>query len=96
MVYEKVEIYPNIDNTYVIESDTGYNIHNEPVTEYVNLRENKTVNMGFVYLTAKEADSFSYFPNDIHAGEKPVVVEWIDNDTFVIDGTSYDIFDFIK
>ena len=94
-IYESTDYYASPDNAYVVERVVTYDIHNEPIEQFIYLRKNKYFNIGMLYL----CDQYNYIDGSkryLYEDKAPSVIGWIDNDTLEIDGKTYEVSTYIK
>ncbi len=94
-IYESNDCYMSPDNAYIVEKNVTYDIHNEPIEQFIYLRKNKYFNIGMLYL----CDHYNYINGTIRyldGDNSTAEIKWIDNDTIEIDGETYEVSTYIK
>ncbi len=94
-IYETTDYYASPDNAYVVERIVTYDIHNEPIEQFIYLRKNRYFNIGMLYL----CDQYNYINGAkryLYEDKIPSGISWIDNDTFEIDEETYEVSTYIK
>lgn len=95
-IYQGDKEHVNLDGSHAILVETRYDIKNNPTNEYYELREHKYIDLGFSYFYGCQLSEFSHESKYLGKGAASAEIEWIDNDTFVIDGTQYELTHYIE
>ena len=95
-IFETHQEYINPNGTYEIVRRTTYDLHNTPANEYYKLQEHKYINLGLNYFDSRCIYEFQPESKYLGNGAERAKIEWIDNDTFVIDGVQYELTDYVE